>query len=119
MNKRQKLKEILTPIIKQIISEIKIKPTEQPYSNLYINGWGLNTNGNWCIYVSFPNTNAFAIQTNGVLPETDSITSRLGKRGTLNDQQIDIIGKEITDYVKQYGSPMQKNKLRLYSKYRG
>lgn len=111
---KQKLKEILTPIIKEIIKEIKFRPIAQPYSNLYINGWGLDTNGNWCIYVSFPNSTGFSIQTNGVLPETDDITSRKGKNKTLSETELDTIGKEITDYVKQYGSSNQKAKLRTY-----
>ena len=45
-------------------------------SNLYLNGFGTDTNGNSVIKVSFPNQRAFSIQTNGVLKETHNKSTK-------------------------------------------
>jgi hypothetical protein len=68
-------------------------------SNLYYNGKGLDINGNAVVRVSFPNSRAFSIQTNGTLPKT-------------NREGYDEM--EINEYVKEYGSPAQKKKLKIY-----
>ena len=70
-------------------------------SNLYYNGKGIDINGNAVVRVSFPNSRAFSIQTNGTLPETHS--------GSYDEA-------EINEYVRDYGSPAQKKKLKIYRK---
>ena len=119
---KSKIKEMLRPIVMEILAErngsikeaVKGINLEQPHSNLYIKGWGLDTNGNWRIVVGPPNDKGWAIQTNGKLPETNSITRHAGK--TLSDDELDTIGQEITDYVSQYGSKEQKARLKRYNR---
>ena len=84
-------------------------------SNLYLNGFGLDSNGNSVVKVSFPNQRAFSIQTNGVLNETNSLYTK--KIGDLTDAQIKTIEKEVVEYVKQFGSKEQKQRLKTYSGY--
>ena len=104
---------IIREIIKKVVmSESKGMNIEQPHSNLYIKGWGLDTNGNWRILVGFPNDKGFKIQTNGNLPQTNNITRHTKK---LTGEELDIIGKEITDYVEKYGSSNVKSRLRRYN----
>ena len=74
-------------------------------SNLYFNGYAMDINGNSVVRVSFPSGRAFSIQTNGNLPETNNAY------GTINFDE-----KEINAYVKAYGSPAQKKKLKIYKK---
>lgn len=71
-------------------------------SNLYYNGHGVDANGNKVIRVSFPNSRAFSIQTNGNLPKTHAMS-----KGGYDE-------KEINQYVKEYGSDAQKKKLKIY-----
>ena len=71
-------------------------------SNLYFNGKGRDVNGNKVVRVSFPNSRAFSIQTNGNLPKTHSMS-----KGGYDE-------KEINQYVKEYGSDAQKKKLKCY-----
>lgn len=87
---------------------------EQPHSNLYIKGWGLDSNGNSVIIVGFPNDKGFAIQTNGTLPETNHIIKVAHKE--LSEDELNEVGREITDYVQQYGSKQAKARLRVYNK---
>ena len=111
---KTRLKEILRPIVQQILKEAKSSMNlEQPHSNLYIKGWGFDTNGNWRIIVGLPNDRGIAIQTSGKLHKTDSITRGAKK---LTDDELSIIGQEITDYVSQYGSASLKSKLKIYKK---
>jgi hypothetical protein len=84
-------------------------------SNLYLNGFGMDSNGNSVVKVSFPNQRAFSIQTNGVLKETNSLYTK--KIGDLTEAQIKTIEKEVVDYVKQFGSKEQKQRLKTYSGY--
>jgi hypothetical protein len=82
-------------------------------SNLYINGFNLDINGNSVVKVSFPNSRAFSIQTNGVLKETHNLyTKNIDK---LSLKQLNIIEHEVADYISKYGSKEQKNKLRIYN----
>lgn len=111
MNTKSRLKEILRPIVQQILKEAM--NLEQPHSNLYIKGWGKDTNGNQRIIVGLPNDKGVSIQTNGNLPETHSIIRGAKK---LTDDELSIIGQEITDYVSQYGSASLKSKLKIYKK---
>jgi hypothetical protein len=74
-------------------------------SNLYFNGYGVDINGNKVVRVSFPNSRAFSIQTNGTLPKTNNAYGTIG-----------FDEAEINSYVKSYGSPAQKKKLKIYKK---
>lgn len=87
---------------------------EQPHSNLFIKGWGMDKNGNQVIIVGFPNDRGFSIQTNGTLPETHYIISRAFKE--LSEDELDVVGEEITDYVKKHGSSAVKGRLKTYGK---
>lgn len=118
-----KVRMILKKIIKEeivravqkknrISEAVKGINLEQPHSNLYIKGWGNDSNGNWSIIVGFPNDRGFAIQTSGNLPKTHDITKSSGKN--LSDEDLDTIGREITDYTKEYGSKNVKSRLRIY-----
>lgn len=78
-------------------------------SNLYFNSFGRDINGNSVIRVSFPNTRAFSIQlNNGSFAKT---YKPFGQSGF-----DDIDEMEINQYVKEYGSPAQKKKLKIYKK---
>ena len=87
---------------------------ETSVSNLYLKGVGNDKNGNWRIVVGFPNDRGFSIQTNGVLKNTNNITRKNEKLDKLSDNELKIIGKEVTDYVKKYGSSNVKNRLKIY-----
>ena len=78
-------------------------------SNLYFNSFGRDINGNSVIRVSFPNTRAFSIQlNNGSFKETYKPFGQSGF-GDINEM-------EINSYVKEFGSPTQKKKLKIYRK---
>lgn len=119
-----KIKTILRKLIKEEIIRVLGKKTiteavkglnlEQPHSNLYIKGWELDSNGNSVIIVGFPNDKGFSIQTNGTLPETNNIIRRAHKE--LSEDELNEVGREITDYVQQHGSKQAKARLRVYNK---
>lgn len=98
---------------KRINEAVKGLNLRQPHSNLFIKGWGLDNNGNMCIFVGFPNDKGFAIQTNGNLEETNYIIRRAHKE--LSEDELDVIGEEITDYVQKYGSKNVKSRLKVYN----
>lgn len=87
-----------------------------PHCNLLLSGFGVDANGNHVVKVAFPNDRAFAIQTNGVLPETNRLGKGSPKLSELTDAQLESISKEVREYVKEYGSAKQKSKLKIYSK---
>lgn len=101
--------------IKNIINEIKGINIENPVSNLYIKGWGLDTNGNMRIIVGFPNDKGFSIQTNGKLKRTHNIISGKSDK-SFDDAELETIGNEVTEYVSKYGSSNVKSRLRIYNK---
>jgi hypothetical protein len=82
-------------------------------SNLYLHGFGMDTNGNSVVKVGFPNQRAFSIQTNGVLPKTHSLKG--SKLSELSSGDIASIEKEVVAYVKEHGSMAQKKSLKTYS----
>lgn len=86
-----------------------------PDTNLLLHGFGVDTNGNHVVKVGFPNDRAFAIQTNGVLHETNRIGKGNIKASALTQDQLKTISKEVTEYVSQFGSTKQKGKLKLYA----
>jgi len=86
-------------------------------SNLYLNGFAMDSNGNSVVKVSFPNQRAFSIQTNGVLKETNNLYTK--NINDLTQDQKKTIEKEVVEYVKEFGSKEQKSKLKTYSGYKG
>ena len=74
-------------------------------SNLYFNGYAMDINGNKVVRVSFPTGRAFSIQTLGTLPKTYKAHATIG-----------FDEAEINSYVKEFGSPSQKKKLKIYKK---
>lgn len=120
MTNKLKLKTLIAQILNEskkrpIVSEaIKNLNIEQPASNLYIKGWGSDSNGNMRIVVGFPNDKGFPIQTNGNLPETHNILTSGVKKLATSD--LDVIGDEITDYVRQHGNVGVKSRLKVYKK---
>ena len=94
------------------------KDISLPNSNLYLKGFGLDTNGNSVVKLTFPNARGFSIQTNGVLMKTHYISDRLPKKGIegLTDKQLKDINKECVWYIRSYGTDLQKHNLRTYSK---
>lgn len=109
---KTRLKEILRPIVRQILKEAKSSMNlEQPHSNLYIKGWGLDGNGNQRIIVGLPNNNGVSIQTNGNLPKTHSIIRGAKK---LTASELSAVGREVTAYVSKYGPASLKSKLKTY-----
>ena len=92
------------------------KDVSLPNSNLYLTGFGQDSNGNFIVKLSFPNARGFSIQTNGVLKETHYIGHRLPKKGIegLSESQLKDIDKECVNYIKKHGSDLQKKKLRIY-----
>lgn len=114
-NKKSKLIEsAITKIVRKIINESMSNVNlEQPISNLYIKGWGVDKNGNMRIVVGFPNDKGFSIQTNGVLPKTHQMLGYSPKAFT--DIELETIGKEITQYVQQHGSTAVKSRLKIYN----
>lgn len=97
------------------ISGLKI---ELPNSNLYINGWGLDINGNMKITLSFPQGRGFSIQTHEI-QDTDSIIRGKGLKGgrkdkTFTEKELKTIENDVVDFVQNYGSKDQKSRLRVY-----
>ena len=85
------------------------KPIPFKTSNLYFNSFGRDINGNSVIRVSFPDTRAFSIQlNNGTFEKTYKPYGQSGFE--------DIVEAEVNHYVKEYGSPAQKKKLKIYKK---
>ena len=93
----------------------KIKEVGFENSNLYLYGFGKDSNGNSIVKIGFPNQRAFSIQTNGVLKFTHDKRGYSLNELTKND--IEKIEKEVVEYVKEYGSKEQKSKLKTYSKF--
>ena len=85
-------------------------------SNLYLNGFRKDSNGNSVVKVSFPNSRAFSIQTNGNLPKTHSLKQQNLKIENLSKKDLKIVEKEVNDYVKEFGSDSQIKKLNTYAK---
>lgn len=88
-----------------------------PNSNLYLVSSGHDVNGNKVVKITFPNQRAFSIQTNGNLPRTGTILRGL-KTPTdmlkVSKSDLAVIEKECVAYIKAYGTPLQKKKLRVH-----
>lgn len=85
------------------------QPISFESSNLYFNSFGTDINGNKVIRISFPTGRAFSIQlNNGSFPKTYKAFGQ--------NNFSDVNESEINSYVKSYGSPAQKKKLKIYKK---
>lgn len=83
-------------------------------SNLYLKGFGKDTNGNSVVKLTFPNQRGFSIQTNGNLPATHGILMYGKKLDELTQPEIDLIELESAYYIKNHGSKKQTESLRLH-----
>lgn len=93
------------------------KTIELPDSNLHLNGAGRDTNGNRVIKLSFPNSRAFGIQTNGNLPKTHKLISgknTVTQLSKLKYADLKFISREAASYLKKFGTPVQKKKIKTY-----
>ena len=90
-----------------------------PHSNLYLIASGHDINGNKIVKLSFPNERAFSIQTGGALPKTGSILRGLKTPKDMlevSKSDLVILEKECVTYIKEFGTQLQKKKLRVYYK---
>lgn len=82
-------------------------------SNLSLVGVGKDTNGNSVVKVKYPNDPAFSIQTGSIQKVHDLVRGQKMKDIlALSDKDKATIEKEVTDYVKKYGSAKQKSGLK-------
>lgn len=92
----------------------KVDEISFPNSNLYFYGFGRDINGNSTIKISIGANKRFSIQINS--PEFYKYT--YDKRGyklkELTNEDIIGIEKEVTNYLKEFGSKEQKSKLKIY-----
>ena len=91
----------------------KLKEIALPNSNLYLYGWGTDTNGNNVIKIGFPNRKGFSIQTNGVLPFSNSAKNT--SLSDLTETDIEKIEKEVVAYITTFGSKSQKSVIKKYA----
>jgi antirestriction protein len=91
----------------------KLKEIALPNSNLYLYGWGTDTNGNNVIKVGFPNRKGFSIQTNGILPFSNSTKNT--SLSDLTETDIEKIEKEVVAYITVFGSKSQKSVIKKYA----
>ena len=105
--------------VEAVLTEGKVKKFkgDNPFSNsnLYMNGAGMDTNGNHVVSIKFPNSSAFTIQTLGNLTTAhNALRGVKDYESEIDDSTKKKIEKEIVDYVKEYGSKAQKSKLKKY-----
>lgn len=80
--------------------------------NLYLKGFGVDTNGNSIIKLTYPNGSGFSIQLHN-LPDVKRLFTR-HIHDDLNQYDLDIISDSVISYIQQYGSAKQKKGLHLY-----
>lgn len=93
------------------------KTISLPKCNLHLLGSGHDANGNKIVKLSFVNTRGFSIQTNGNLKKTGTILRGLktySDMKELSKRDLNTIAAEVVKYIKKYGSPKQKTKLKIY-----
>ena len=94
------------------------KDISLPGCNLYMTGTGHDANGNKIIKIKFPNERGFSIQTGGgALKKTSSILR--GRKSMtdlleISNSELKDISKEVSSYIKKYGSDNQKKRIRIY-----
>lgn len=100
----------------RIVTSAKlVKEHEIPDTNLFIRGFGRDVNGNKLVYVSIMDGRRSGIQTMGdedlktVNREYDMSIFSSGDAKTISK-----IEDEVLEYVKKYGDPSIKSRLKLY-----
>jgi len=91
--------------------------TPLPNCNLYLKGVGHDMNGNRIIRLMFPDEKGFSIQTGtGGTQKTDSILRgyKTSDLNGLSETDLKTIKTELCDYIKEFGSKAQKEKLKIY-----
>ena len=89
-----------------------------PGTNLYIIGFGLDSNGNSIVRVQTPNQRSQSIQTNGTLPVTNRVGGRDGMSffDTGSPEEIAQVEQEVKSYVDRFPTPTQKKHYRDHTK---
>jgi hypothetical protein len=95
----------------------KKKPIAFSNSNLYLNGFGKDVNGNSVVKLSFPTGNAFSIQTNAQSTSNTHDYAIKYEIDELDQNQLGIVEKEVAYYIYNFGSRNQKKKLKLYGQF--
>jgi hypothetical protein len=91
-----------------------VKEHEIPNTNLWIRGFGRDVNGNPLVYVSILDGRKSGIQLN---PENLLTVNRNRDMSIFDSDDkktIKQIEKEILEYVKKYGDPSIKSRLKIY-----
>ncbi len=101
----------LKQIVKKVLREAK--EVDLPNTNLIVRGFGRDQNGNSLIQLSFYDGTKFTLQT-GNLQKTHSIKQRGVKASELDESELQTIRDEVVDYIQNYGSKLQKSKLKSY-----
>jgi len=85
-------------------------------SNLYLTGVGMDTNGNRVIKLAMGSNRGFSLQTNSQLPKTHFIIKGMDNKDlkTLKQSELNTIEKEVVTYLKDFGTEMQRKKLKIY-----
>ena len=92
------------------------KQISLPKCNLYLIGSGNDINGNKIVKLTFLNSRGFSIQTTGNLKQTGTILRGLKTTKDMervSSSDLSTISKEVCSFLKQYGSPTQKKRLRM------
>lgn len=95
-----------------------MKQITLPNSNLYLEGNGLDVNGNRIVKLGMSSMkNAFSIQTAGILPKTHSLLRGLTKKDFqgLSAEALTMISKEVVYYITEYGTDLQRKNIRTYN----
>jgi len=83
--------------------------------NLYLKGKGRDINGNSIIKLGWASGRGFSIQTNQRgLMETQKILRDVNRISQIKVGDLAKIEKQVCNYIKNYGSKLQKKKLRTY-----
>lgn len=94
----------------------KAKDHEIPNTNLYIRGFGMDENGNSVVYVSILDGRRSSIQTNDEDLKNTHNHHDMSIFDSGDKETIKKIEDEVLEYVKKYGDPSIKNRLKLYGK---
>lgn len=100
----------------KLTEEKSPKYIELPKSNLIFKGFGKDTNGNKFAKLEFFDGTRSNIQTNGNLPNTHSLSAGKSKLSDFDNSDIQTISNEVIDYISNYGTKMQKSKLKVRGK---
>lgn len=114
--KKSELIGLIKEAYQEVIKESKLSDQiELPTCNLLLNGIGRDSNGNRFIQVEYSGDKPFTIQINdGSLKKTYEITKGINLPKNIPSDKLEIISKEIGEWVKKNASTKQKSKLKIY-----